>query len=63
MFEALRHIADDFVPDAAVAHPWPDDVEIGVGGRLLVAGVGGEHEVGRLPPGMEFDQERLGGTD
>ena len=51
------------VPDAAIAHPGPDHVEILIGRRLLDAGIGGEHEAGRFAAGVLLDQERLGGTD
>ena len=43
--------------DAARLHPWPDDVEIGVGRRLLDRGVSGQDQIDPLAARDLLDQE------
>ena len=58
VLEPFWRVRDDLVPDAPVAHPGADDVEIGVCFRFLVPGVGCQHEVGSCPAGMQLEKQR-----
>ena len=58
VLESPRDIADQLEPDAAIAHPGPDHVEIFVSGRFLDRGIGGQHEVRRFAARVLLDQQR-----
>ncbi len=63
MFEPFGDVRNDLVTDATRVHPRPDDVEVGVGRRLLDRGVGCQDQIDLLAARDLFDQEGLGGTD